>query len=240
MSTYPIFFFLTAILPYIALIILIDGIIYRLYKWARRPKAAATFTVYPASKGFTRALPKILEQIFLFPKLLREEKTLWGGILLFHLSLVMVIISHYKVFFRYMWFWENLGVSANSFALISDLFDGATGVIMVTSLVFLFIRRFPKFLRKLSIPEDYLVLLLILGISISGIYIRFISTINLFELRRYFSSLVTFTPSNLPTDPFFLIHYSLVLILMIYFPFGKLIHTIGAGLTQLLVRIRVK
>jgi nitrate reductase gamma subunit len=240
MSTNPIFFFLTAILPYIALIILIDGIIYRLYKWARRPKAAATFTVYPASKGFTRALPKILGQIFLFPKLLREEKALWVGILLFHLSLVMVIVSHYKVFFRYMWFWENLGVSANSFALISDLFDGAIGVIMVTSLVFLFARRFPKFLRKLSIPEDYLVLLLILGIALSGIYIRFISTINLLELRRYLSSLVTFTPSNLPTDPIFLLHYSLVLILMIYFPFGKLIHTIGAGLTQLLVRIRVK
>lgn len=240
MSTNPIFFFLTAILPYIALIILIDGIIYRLYKWARRPKAAATFTIYPASKGFTRALPKILGQMFLFPKLLRDERALWVGILLFHLSLVMVIISHYKVFFKYMWFWENLGVSATSFALISDLFDGATGVIMVVSLVFLFARRFPKFLRKLSIPEDYLVLLLILGIAISGIYIRFISTINLLELRRYFSSLVSFTPSNMPTDPIFLFHYSLVLILMIYFPFGKLIHTIGAGLTQLLIRIKVK
>ncbi|WP_455279865.1 respiratory nitrate reductase subunit gamma [[Eubacterium] cellulosolvens] len=240
MSTNPIIFFITAILPYIALIILIDGIIYRLYKWARKPKAAATFTVYPASKGFTQGLPKILGQIFLFPKLLREEKALWIGILLFHLSLLMIIVSHYKVFFRHMWFWENLGVSANSFTIISDLFDGATGVIMITSLAFLFVRRFPKFLRRLSIPEDYLVLLLILGIALSGVYIRFISTLNLLELRRYFSSLVTFTPSNLPTDPIFLIHYSLVLILMIYFPFGKLIHTIGAGLTQLLVRIRVE
>jgi nitrate reductase gamma subunit len=211
-----------------------------LYKWTRRPKAAAIFTIYPASKGFTRALPKILGQMFLFPKLIRDEKALWAGILLFHLSLVMGVIGHYKVFFRYMWFWENLGVSANSFASISDLFDGATGVIMVASLGFLFVRRFPKFLRKLSIPEDYLVLLLILGIAISGIYIRFISTINLLELRRYFSSLVAFTPSNMPTDPIFLIHYSLVLILMIYFPFGKLIHTIGAGLTQLLIRIKVK
>ncbi|MCW4042769.1 MAG: respiratory nitrate reductase subunit gamma [Candidatus Bathyarchaeota archaeon] len=240
MSTSPIIFFITAILPYIALIILIDGILYRLYGWSRRPKAAATFTVYPASKGFTRALPKILGQIFLLSKLLREKKALWAGIWLFHLSLVMIIVSHYKVFFRYMWFWENLGVSADSFSLISDLFDGVTGVIMVTSLAFLFVRRFPKFLRKLSIPEDYLILLLILGAALSGIYIRFISTINLLELRRYFVSLISFTPSNLPTDPAFLIHYSLVLILMIYFPFGKLIHTIGAGLTQLLVRIGLK
>jgi nitrate reductase gamma subunit len=139
-----------------------------------------------------------------------------------------------------MWFWDNLGVSANSFSLLSDLFDGVTGVIMVGSLIFLFARRFPKFIRKLSVPEDYFAILLILGIALSGIYIRFISTMNLFELRRYFASLVTFTPSNIPTDPMFLIHYSLVLILMIYFPFGKLIHTIGAGLTQLLVRIRVK
>jgi nitrate reductase gamma subunit len=219
---------------------LIDGLAYRVYKWACRPKAAATFTIYPASKGFTRALPKIIGQMLLFPKLLREEKALWIGILLFHLSLGIIIFSHYKVFFRYMWFWDNLGVSANSFSLLSDLFDGVTGVIMVGSLIFLFARRFPKFIRKLSVPEDYFVILLILGIALSGIYIRFISTMNLFELRRYFASLVTFTPSNIPTDPMFLIHYSLVLILMIYFPFGKLIHTIGAGLTQLLVRIRVK
>jgi len=233
----PILFFITAILPYIAIIVLVNGLLYRLYKWMSKPKAPASFTIFPASKNIGKAFTKVLGDILYFPRLLREEKALWLGAWLFHLSLLMVVISHYKVFYSYMWFWENLNVSADTFALISDIFDGAAGVIMAASLVFLLGRRFTKFLRKLSVFEDYFALLLILVIAIAGIYIRFISRVNLLGLRRYFLSLAMFAPSNLPTDTGFLVHYLLIMILAIYFPLGKMVHTIGAGITSLLVRL---
>ena len=230
-------YFVTSILPYVAVIVFVDGLLYRLLSWMRRPRAATRFTIYPAASSLIRALPRLLGDIVLFPRLLREEKALWIGAWLFHLSLLMTAVSHYKVFFSYMWLWEGLGVSQATFQLASNAFDGATGGVMTASLLFLLVRRFPKFLRKLSDPEDYLVLLLLLVISISGIYLRFISSTNLLELRRYFQSLAAFSPSNLPGDPVFLAHYLLVLTLMIYFPLGKMAHTVGAGLTSRLIRL---
>jgi len=222
-------FFITSIIPYLAIILLVDGLLYRAYLWARSPKTTATFAVYSPSKGLSHDLLRILARVFLFPVLLRQEKSLWVGSWLFHISLLMTVISHYKIFFAHMWFWSSLSISPESLALISVVFDGATGVIMVGALVFLFGRRFLQIMRKLSEPEDYVTLLLILAIALSGVYIRFVSRVSLLELRRYFVSLLKFTPSYLPADPAFLIHYGLVMILMIYFPIGKLIHTFGGG-----------
>lgn len=233
-------FFITAVLPYIALIVLIDGMLYRLYRWMRRPKAKMQFTIYPGSRGFGRAFPRVLRDVLVYPRLLREEKALWAGALLLHLSLIMVVISHYKAFFKYIWFWEILKTDPNTFQLVSKYFDGATGAIMIIALLFLFGRRFPRFLRKLSDPEDYFAILLVLAIAVSGIYIRFFSNTNLLELRRYFVSLAALSPSYLPTDLAFLIHYLLTLILMIYFPLGKMVHSMGMGLTSLLITLERK
>ena len=237
MQINPIIFFITVILPYIAVIVLINGLLFRLYKWISKPKVATSFTIYPTSKNIGKVSTKILGDILYFPRMLREEKALWLGAWLFHLSLLMVVVSHYKVFFNYTWFWESLEANAATFQIISDIFDGATGVIMAVSLIFLLARRFTKFLRKLSVFEDYFVIILIIAIAISGIYMRFISRVNLIGLRRYFISLAILAPSNLPTDVGFLTHYVLVLMLAIHFPLGKMVHTIGAGLTSLLVRL---
>ena len=231
-------FFVTAILPYLAIIVLVDGLLYRLYKWMRKPRAPTIFTIYPADRSLSGAFPKLLGDIIFFPRLLREEKALWVGAWLFHLSLMMAVVSHYKVFFNQMWFWEKLSVTPTTFQTVSRIFDGATGTVMVASLLFLLGRRFLRFLRELSDPEDYLVLLNILAISISGIYIRFYTSVNLLEMRRYFASLASFSPTNAPNEPIFLVHYLLVVILMFYFPFGKMAHTVGAGITNILIRLR--
>jgi Fe-S oxidoreductase/nitrate reductase gamma subunit len=216
-------------MPYIALIVLVNGLLYRTYNWARTPKSTTEYKVYPISKGVIIALIKSLKRVFIFPILYRDDKILWLGSWLFHLSLLMSIISHYKVFANYMWFWENLNISTETFANISIGFSAATGGLMVGSLIFLFGRRFLNILRKLSDPEDYLVILLILAIAISGLYIRFVAPVNLLELRRYFVSLAQLNPAYLPTDTSYLIHHTLILALILYFPLGKLVHTMGGG-----------
>jgi Fe-S oxidoreductase/nitrate reductase gamma subunit len=216
-------------MPYIALIVLVNGLLYRTYNWARTPKPTTDYKVNPISQTFTKSLFKILKKVFIFPILYRDEKILWIGAWLFHISLLMSIISHYKVFANYMWFWENLNISAEAFANISNGFSALTAGLMVGSLIFLFGRRSINILRKLSDPEDYIAILFILAIAISGIYVRFIAPVNLLELRRYFVSLVQFNPGYLPTDTSYLIHHTLVLILILYFPLGKLVHTLGGG-----------
>jgi Fe-S oxidoreductase/nitrate reductase gamma subunit len=224
-----IIFFLTAIMPYIALIVLVNGLLYRTYNWARSPKPTTNYKVHPITKSFAKSLFRILKKVFIFPILYRDEKILWIGTWLFHISLLMSIISHYKVFANYMWFWENLNISTEAFADISIGFSALAAGLMVFSLIFLFGRRFLNILRKLSDPEDYIVILFILAIAISGIYVRFIAPVNLLELRRYFVSLAQLNPAYLPTDTSYLIHHTFVLILILYFPLGKLVHTLGGG-----------
>jgi Fe-S oxidoreductase/nitrate reductase gamma subunit len=216
-------------MPYIALIVLVNGLLYRTYNWARSPKPQTDYKVNPISITFTKSLIKILKKVFIFPVLYREEKFLWLGAWLFHISLLMSIVSHYKVFANYIWFWENLNISAERFAQISISFSALTAGLMVGSLILLFGRRLLNILRTLSDPEDYIVILFILAIAISGIYVRFIAPVNLLELRRYFVSLVQLNPAYLPTDTSYLIHHTLVLILILYFPLGKLVHTLGGG-----------
>lgn len=209
---------------------------YKIYKWSKTPPAAGHFTIY-SSEGRGNSRLNILQDLTYFPRMFREEKTLWIASWIFHLSIFFTAISHYKVFFPYMNGFERLNLSAGTFNLISNFLDGGASLLMIITLGFLLARRLVPFVRKLSEPEDYLVLLLVLGIAISGAMTRYSTSINLLSMRRYFYSLATFSPSNIPTDPIFLVHYSLVLILMIYFPFGKLSHIIGSALTSRLVRV---
>jgi nitrate reductase gamma subunit len=206
---------------------------YRLYKWVSAPKASGHFSIY-ISEGVGNSILNVFQDLAYFPRMIREEKNLWITSWLFHLSILMSVISHYKVFLRYNIILDR--ISPTYFNILSHILDGGAAILMIGTLILLFSRRLTSFLRKLSEPEDYLVLLLIMIIAVSGFILRYSSSINLLALRRYFASLVLMAPNNIPTNPIFLIHYTSVMILMIYFPFGKMTHIIGSALTSKLVR----
>lgn len=230
----PIYIFLiTIILPYISLFVFINGLLYRLYKWASTPRASGHFSIY-ISEGLGNSKLNIIQDLAYFPRMIKEEKNLWIASWLFHLSILMTTISHYKVFLPYNLFLNR--ISPYYFNILSNLLDGGAAILMIVTVMLLFSRKITSFLRKLSEPEDYLVLLLIMVIAVSGGFLRYASGINLLSLRRYFASLVILAPSNIPTNPIFLLHYTCVMILMIYFPFGKMTHIIGSILTSKLVR----
>jgi len=46
-------------------------------------------------------------------------------------------------------------------------------------------------------------------------------------VKEFAIGIVTFKPVPPPLDPFFLTHLTLVSILLIYFPFSKLVHAVG-------------
>jgi nitrate reductase gamma subunit len=236
MNPSPLIFFLTSILPYVSLFIFINGIAYKIYKWARTQKASGHFSIY-ISRGQGNTGLNMLKDLVLFPRMFKKEKVLWIASWLFHLSIIVSAISHYKVFLPY-----NIvinGLNPQTFNLLSNIMDAGSSIVMISALIILFGRRLTSFMRRLSEPEDYLLLGLVTLIAVTGYLTRYSSTVNLLSLRRYFASLVQLNPNNIPTDPIFLIHYTSVMILMIYFPFGKMTHMIGSILTSRLVR-RVK
>ncbi len=51
------------------------------------------------------------------------------------------------------------------------------------------------------------------------------------NIKVFISGLLTLRPVNVPLNPMFLIHFGLVLLLLIYFPFSKLMHAGGIFFT---------
>jgi nitrate reductase gamma subunit len=132
--------------------------------------------------------------------------------------------------------------------LIVALGNGALflALVLLVSLVLLVIRRFAdERTAYVTVLADYFVLLLIIGIVITGILMRCepfrpdIVAVNVFvsELMNMKTpfKMLGMDPAKLlhmnqtlaPGDVIFMCHLSLVFFLLMYFPFSKLMHSAG-------------
>lgn len=93
-------------------------------------------------------------------------------------------------------------------------------------------------MKWLSTPEDFLILYLLIGIGLTGFHMRLLREVQVQELHRFFTGLATFSwqPAPVSTGSSFIYHFAFVQLLMIYFPFGKLTHTIGSVLSKMVAR----
>jgi nitrate reductase gamma subunit len=74
---------------------------------------------------------------------------------------------------------------------------------------------------------DYFALLLILAIAFTGLLLNFYAKPYLVDIKAFMLGLMAFKPETIPAEPLFLIHFTLVLVLLAYFPFSKLLHSGG-------------
>jgi nitrate reductase gamma subunit len=89
----------------------------------------------------------------------------------------------------------------------------------------------PK-LRYISLPADYFALFLLLGVTLSGVLMRYITKVDMVKVKELAIGLLSFHPAvpqgiGLP----FYVHVFLVSILLAYFPFSKLMHMAGVFLS---------
>jgi len=103
---------------------------------------------------------------------------------------------------------------------------------MALSLGFLFFRRIVND-RNFYISSfmDYAILMLILLIGITGITMQYVHRPMLVDIKAFTLGLVHLDPAATPGDVMFLIHFVLVMLLLIYFPFSKLLHAPGVFLS---------
>jgi nitrate reductase gamma subunit len=96
------------------------------------------------------------------------------------------------------------------------------------ALLYLFWRRL-ALIRTLFISNlpDYLALALLAGIAATGILISYWAKVYLVDVKAFMLGLLTLHPAAPPRHPLFLIHFLLVITLMLYFPFSKLLHAGG-------------
>ena len=252
------------VIPYLAFAVFIGGIIYRVSKWARAPVPFRIPTSCGQQKSLDWIKHDKLEnphttlgvigrmalEILFFRSLYRNTQTelhkgprlvygnkkwLWLAGLAFHYSFLFILLRHLRYF----------ADPVPGFVLLLQEIDGffqifvpvlyMTDIIIVGALTYLFLRRvvIPQ-VRYISLAADYFPLFLILGITLSGVLMRYFTKVNVMDVKDLTMSLVAFRPAIPVGDGIglvFWIHLLFVCTLVAYIPFSKLMHMGGVFLS---------
>ncbi len=206
-----------AVMFYIATAALVIGVGRKIIQYSRTP-APLKIPTTPAPVTRTGVVARLMREIVFFESLFKGSKWSWLFGWLFHFGLLIVLIRHLRYFTEPVW-----GVAA----LTADI-GVIMGWVMIFGLLGLLVRRVGvDRIRYISAPSDYLMLLLIIAIGVSGLLVKYVFHSDIVQLKAFFSGLMTFNWQPLPADPGLLIHLALVIILMLIFPISKLLHAPG-------------
>ena len=255
-------FILGILLPYAAAFIFVAGFLYKVIDWARSPVPFRIPTSCGQQKSlpwirqskldnphtFWGTVARMALEVFAFRSLFRNTaaelrpgpklvygstKFLWAAALAFHWAFLIILIRHTRFFMEpvpdCLLFLQDVD---GMFQIGLPVFFATNGLILA-GLGYLFLRRvFDAKVRYISLPGDYFAPLLILGIVISGIWMRHFDKVNIIEVKALAMGLMTFSPS-LPEGIgySFYVHLFLVCVLLMYFPFSKLMHMPGVFLS---------
>jgi len=204
-------------LGYFAGLAFIFGLLARLYLYLRTP-APLPVALTPAPTTEGGAIMRVLGDVLIFPNLFKADKALWAGAWIFHVALAAILFRHLRYFTYPV---PQLVLYMETVALLF-------GYIFGLAILFLFWRRLalPRSLYISNVP-DYLVLALLGGIAASGILVSYWLHVNIVDVKAFILGLLTLHPVAPPAHWLFLVHFSLVCVLMIYFPWSKLLHAGG-------------
>ncbi len=205
------------LLSYAATAIIVIGLAVKIRLYAITP-APLRIPITPAPTTRAGVVLRLFFEVTLFSSLFKSNKWIWLFGWVFHAALLLVLLRHLRYFTDPVWDWVRLiqpfGVYA-AFALVAGLAG-------------LWARRFlVDRVRYISSPSDHLMLALLLGIGTTGIGMKFFAHTDIVAVKAFFLGLMYFDWQPLPTDLLLGVHLFLVALLMIVFPFSKLLHAPG-------------
>lgn len=213
-----------ALLLYGATAVLVAGLVFRIAQYARTP-APLKIPITPAPLSRTGVAVRIAWEVVFFRSLFRSTKWTWLFGFLFHGALWIVLLRHLRYVTDPVW----VGVE------LVQPFGIYAGFVMAAGLLALWGRRlFVARVRYVSAPSDHLMLLLLVGIAVSGLLMKYVTHTDIVALKDFMLGLVSFDWKPLPgsdpdgpADTALLVHLALVALLMVIFPFSKLLHAPG-------------
>lgn len=255
-------FLFGVIIPYAAIAVFIGGFVYRVVDWARSPVPFRIPTTCGQEKSldwikqdklespsnFRQAAARVLTEVFFFRSLFRNTKAeahngpklaygsskwLWLAGLAFHWSMLVIVLRHYRFFIAKVPGFVQILEGVDGFLDVTLPAFYLTNVIILAAITFLVVRRLlDAKMRLISLPTDYFPLFLILAIAVVGIFMRYITKVDVMSVKDLMINLVHFKPA-LPEGigALFYVHLFLVCVLAIYFPFSKLMHMGGIFLS---------
>jgi nitrate reductase gamma subunit len=250
------------IIPYAAFTVLVGGMLFRLADWLKRPVPFRIPTTCGQEKSlewikydrfespahFWEAAARVLSEVFLFRSLFRNtsaelhkdaylaygsQKWLWLGGLVFHWSLLVIVLRHSRFFFVMVpGFGDFLDHADGFFAITLPTFYTTDALVLAAITVLVFRRLKDAKMRLMSLQTDYFPLFLIAAIVLAGVLMRYVVRLDIMPVKDQMLRLVHFSfdaPGEIGT--LFYVHLFLVSVLAIYFPFSKLMHMGGIFLS---------
>jgi nitrate reductase gamma subunit len=204
-------------LAYFAAFAFVGGMLWRLYGYLRTPMPLP-HALTPAPKTEGGSILRVLGDVTLFPNLFKADRLLWGGAWVFHIALAAVLFRHIRYFTYPV---PGIVLYMETLALFFGCLFGAAAL-------FLFWRRLglPRSLYISNIP-DYFALVLLGLVAGTGLMVSYWLHVSIVDVKGFILGLMSLRPVEVPRHPLFLLHLFFVLILMVYFPFSKLLHAGG-------------
>lgn len=207
---------LSAVL-YITLTVFVIGTLRKIVQYATTP-APLKIPTTPAPTTRSGVVLRLGREVVLFESLFKASKWTWLFGWLFHFGLLLVLLSHLRYFTEPVWWWV---------ALLSP-FSPYAGMMMLFGLAGLLARRFlVDRVRYISAPSDFLMLLFLMAIAGSGLAMRYWLHADIVQVKRFALDLLSFDFGQLAFNPVLVLHLLLVAILLLIFPFSKLLHAPG-------------
>ena len=208
---------LFALLFYVATAMLVGGVTYKCWVFARTPQPLR-IPIPRAPTTRRGVVLRMLAEVTLFRSLFRSNKWIWLFGWTFHVALLAVLLRHLRYFTEPVWAWVALIQPIGLYA----------GFALLAGLVGLWARRFlVDRVRRISSPSDHLMLALLVAITLSGLAMKYVAHADIVGLKGFFLGLMALDWKELPPDPVLLVHLALVAGLMIVFPLSKLLHAPG-------------
>ncbi len=214
---------------YVAVGVFVIGTGARLIALYHAPPNPTTLVIHPVKKP---AWFWAVIDTFTFPTVRRHKPFLWIALIVFHVSLLLLLIGHVELFGP---------IAALGFIPHSVFIGGGwLGVILSVTVLFFLFRRFHSPVKELSVAEDYLLLILLFLAIVFGSQMNWARTwmgydsISLGDYRTYLMGLLHFRPvlpgaiEGAGHGFMLVLHVFFANLVLIFFPFSQLMHSILA------------
>ncbi len=206
-----------ALLFWFATLVIVLGLAMKIRQYWTTP-APLKIPTTPAPVTKSGAVMRVAREVVIFESLFKSNKWIWIFGWMFHVSLFLVLARHLRYFQEQPWFLVDIVQPFGKYAAFG----------MVIGLLGLLARRiFVDRVRYISSPSDYLMLLMLLIIGISGLTMQLVTHVDIIAVKQFFLSWMGLSIADLPVNTALIVHLLLVALLMIVFPFSKLLHAPG-------------
>ena len=204
-----------------ATVVAVAGLMWKTVGWVRAP-VPLSMPLPPAPATWGGVVLRMVREGVLFETLFRANRWIWLFGWLFHAALLLVLVRHLWLFLDPVPAWIGPLLGAGKWL----------SALLLASLAGLLARRIlVARVRYVSVPSDYLMLLLILAIGGSGAWLGHVDPGSLGSAREFALGLVRLESRPLPLDPALLLHLGGAGLLVLLLPFSKLLHAPGVFLS---------